>query len=182
MFITIIAEPRSGSTNLANWFYFKQDFTVLFEPITNKNLRWYKNGEHIDKWKYDTPNLLVKEVYNDYHFFDELINKSDKVIILFRENEKKQSESWINAKKTNNWDKNWIDKGIADEMEFEFFKQLKKSFFEKFLTKNYFNISYEDLYYNNGFGKIIEYIGIDTLENYGFPYGKKYRIEQTKII
>jgi len=27
MIITIIAEPRSGGTNLANWFLYNKDFT-----------------------------------------------------------------------------------------------------------------------------------------------------------
>ena len=39
MFVTIIAEPRSGSTNLANWFYFNSSFTTLFEPM-NPTTRW----------------------------------------------------------------------------------------------------------------------------------------------
>lgn len=33
MVITIIAEPRTGSTNLGKWFLAKKEFTVLFEPL-----------------------------------------------------------------------------------------------------------------------------------------------------
>ena len=33
MVITILAEPRSGSTNLTNWFYHNKNFTTLFEPL-----------------------------------------------------------------------------------------------------------------------------------------------------
>jgi hypothetical protein len=41
---------------------------------------------------------------------------------------------------------------------------------------NYFKISYEELYYNNGFQKILDYLNVNGLENKNFPYGKKYRI------
>jgi hypothetical protein len=44
MIITIIAEPRSGGTNLANWFLSNKDFTILYEPITSSDKQWYKKG------------------------------------------------------------------------------------------------------------------------------------------
>ena len=43
MIITILAEPRSGSTNLTNWFYFNKNFTTLFEP-ENPNSKWFQNN------------------------------------------------------------------------------------------------------------------------------------------
>ncbi len=43
MVITILAEPRTGSTNLADWFNFNNDFTVLQVSfkinIPNKELK-----------------------------------------------------------------------------------------------------------------------------------------------
>jgi hypothetical protein len=33
MIITILSEARTGSTNLANWFAIKNNFTVFFEPL-----------------------------------------------------------------------------------------------------------------------------------------------------
>ena len=99
---------------------------------------------------------------------------------MYRENEKEQIESWINAKTTNNWDKQWVSKELKNDNETNFFLELKKSFQEVYLNKNYFKISYEELYYNNGFQKILDYLNIDELENKNFPCGKKYRIDVNK--
>ena len=180
MVITILAEPRSGSTNLANWFYFNKDFTILYEPITSPKWKWYKHGVSPKLWEYNTPHLLVKEIFKPETDFSELIEISDKIIILYRENEKEQIESWINAKTTNNWDKHWVSNDIKNENETLFFSELKRSFKLKYLDKNYFTISYEELYYNNGFQKIVDYINLDCVKNENFPYGKKYRINVDK--
>jgi len=64
MIVTIIAEPRSGSTNLAIWFSHLESFTVLFEP-TNPTIAG--NNKFINilpiDWKYNTNHMLVKEIY-----------------------------------------------------------------------------------------------------------------------
>ena len=189
MVITIIAEPRSGSTNLANWFFNKKDFSVLFEPISNPKIQWYKNGEHPALWKFNTPHLLVKETLNDKTDFSELIKISDKVIVLYRENKEEQFESWLNAVKTNNWDSSWkrientfvIDTKYKDN--FRYLEAIKSEMKNSYLDKDYFRISYEELYYNNGFQKIVDYINLDSVKNDNFPYGQKYRIDyKTKTL
>ena len=43
MVITILAEPRSGSTNLTNWFYCNENFTTLFEPL-NPISKWFQKN------------------------------------------------------------------------------------------------------------------------------------------
>jgi hypothetical protein len=83
MVITILAEPRSGSTNLANWFKSNKNFTVLQEPL-NKNGMSYKKDIPVDKWFYDTSHLLIKEIYTPDKNLKELIQFSDKIIILYR--------------------------------------------------------------------------------------------------
>jgi LPS sulfotransferase NodH len=175
MFITILAEPRSGSTNLANWFYFNKNFTTLFLP-SDKTSKWYKN-EYPKDYKYNTPHLLVKEDYYQHKIYDDLIDASNKVILLYRENIEEQIESWINAKKTNNWHNQWVSNNIKNNNENIFFTELKNKFKEEFLTKNYFKISYEELYYNNGLQKLIDYLSLDCVKNENFPFGKKYRID-----
>ena len=182
MVITILAEPRSGSTNLANWFYFNKEFTVLYEPITSPDKMWYKNRVSPKLWEYKTSHLLVKEIFRPDLDFSELIEISDKVIILYRENTIEQTQSWLNDNKTNNWDKAWVFKEdlIKDEDEW-YFNEIKKGIKENYLNKNYFKISYEELYHNNGFQKILDYLNINELENKNFPYGKKYRIEKPLI-
>lgn len=178
MVITIIAEPRSGSTNLANWFIYNKNFTTLFIPSDPKS-KWYKI-ETPKEYKYNTKYLLIKEDYYHYKNYDELISISNKIIFLYRENTEEQIESWTNAKLKNNWEKGWIYDDIKNDKETNFFLDLKKSFKETYLNKDYFKISYEELYYNNGFQKILDYLNIDELENKNFPYGQKYRMNANK--
>lgn len=183
MIITIIAEPRSGSTNLTNWFFTDKDFTILFEPISNPNTKWYKNGLDPKDWKYETKHLLIKEVFNNTTDFKEIIDISDKVICLFREDETKQMESYYNAVKTKNWHTVWAfkkNKLVINEDEHLFFKNLKIKFKENYLTnQNYLKVSYEDLYYNNKIQIILDYIGDNKLIRDRFPYGEKYRVDVT---
>jgi hypothetical protein len=182
MVITILAEPRSGSTNLAKWFYFKREFTTLFEPITNEQSVWYKHGEPPKSWKYITPHLLVKEIYRPDVDFSELVEISDKLIVLYRDNLVEQTQSWLNAKKTNNWGGKWIFKeDLIKNHDPSYFNKIKMGIQKDYLDKDYFKISYEDLYYNGGFQKILDYLSIDGLINERFPYGSKYRIDNHQI-
>ena len=185
MVVTVIAEPRSGSTNLAKWFARNKNFTVLFEPF-NYSMRYsnsHKFGESPKLWKYTTKHLLVKEIYNKYHpQNNELLEISDKIIILHRESDEPQRESWINAFITGNWDKSWshtapkeISDGIVSEL-YDIKNSLKKDFIE---SNNYFSISYEELYYNGGFQRIVDYINLPEVQNIDFPYGAKYRVDTT---
>jgi tryptophan synthase alpha subunit len=45
-------------------------------------------------------------------------------------------------------------------------------------NSNMFVMSYEELYYNNGFEKIVNYLNIDSVKNIDFPYGEKYRLDK----
>ena len=96
MVITILAEPRSGSTNLANWFFLNKKFTTLFTPSDPKS-KWYKT-QSPKQYNYNTEHLLVKEDYYHYKNYDELIEISNKIILLYRENSEEQIHSWTNAK------------------------------------------------------------------------------------
>lgn len=182
MYVTLLCEPRSGSTNLANWFHRQNDFTVLFnpddKPIGNVKNKWYQNGINPKEYIYKTNHILVKEDYYQFKNYNDFIEASDKVILLYREDSIKQIESWINAKKTNNWHLPWVSANkFEDRNEELFFLELKNSFKENFLTKDYFKISYEDLYERNMIHKLIEYLSIDSLKNNKFPVGQKYRID-----
>jgi hypothetical protein len=178
MIITILAEPRSGSTNLANWFYFNKDFTTLFEPINTKS-KWYQNEIMPKDYKYNTKHLCIKEIYYPGVDCDSLLNISDKIIVLYRENVQEQLESFLNSIKTNNWDNNYIYKPEESDLLNEktiFFNRLKTQFKEKYINKEFFTISYEELYYRNSFQKIVDYLELDCVKNENFPYGQKYRI------
>ncbi len=187
MVVTILAEPRSGSTNLTNWFYHNKDFTTLFNPDippeyrNTLTIKWYQKGVKPKDYVYKTEHLLIKKDFYHYKNYSEFIDISDKVICLYRENENEQIESWINARNTNNWSNQWRfskDDFKLEEKEVAFFKKLKQSFFNRYLSDiNYFKISYEELYYNNGFKRIVEYLNIDSVKNINFPYGQKYRVD-----
>ena len=192
MIITILAEPRSGSTNLANWFLHKEEFSVFYEPL-NIGMKQYNQyrGETFPKtWKYDTKHLLVKEIYGaEETKLEELLSISDKVILLYRENTELQEESFKMAVYTGNWDKSWayhpkVIERLSD-MNTNWFTNLKSNFKSEYLNNDsYFKISYEELYYNNGFQRIVDYIDLPEVQNIHFPYGTKYRVHTTidKII
>lgn len=177
MVITILSEPRSGSTNFANWFFFDKRFTVFFLP-SDPHSKWYKK-ETPKEYRYKTEHLVVKEDFYHYKNYTELIEISEKIIFLFRENESQQIESWCNSKNTGNWDKSWVWKNqICPENEIIFFKNLKKEFKKTMLsTQKGITISYEDLYENSGINRVIEYLNIDDMGINSWPIGEKYRID-----
>lgn len=183
MVITIIAEPRTGSTNLGKWFLNNKEFTVLFEPL-NKTSTNYKKGVPITDWKYKTNYFLIKEIYTPDILLTEMIEFSDKIIILYRENKKEQLESWLVARETNDWHVKWIDNMTSMtniEEKIKYFNTLIDGFKSNYISNpNYFKISYEELYYNNGFQKIVDYINLDCVKNENFPHGKKYRMYDSK--
>lgn len=176
MVITILAEPRSGSTNLTNWFYLNKKFTTLFEPL-NPVSKWFQNSKEPKNYKYKTKHLCLKEVYYPHKDWDSIISLSDKIIVLYRENGDEQLESFLNAISTNNWDMPYVytrkENNLTKEKT-EYFKRLKHEFKEKYINNGYFTISYEKLYYNNGIERIKEYIDLDGFNE--FPLGEKYRI------
>jgi hypothetical protein len=181
MIITILAEPRTGSTNLAKWFRLNKEFTVLIEPY-NPQAYDYKKEKKLSEWRYSTAHLLIKEIYTVTKNFNDLIANSDKVIILYRENKKEQVESWLAANYTNNWTEEWHTNQIyySDSVRIDYFYNLVNGFKSNYiLNENYFKISYEELYYNNGLQKIIDYLDLDCVKNENFPFGQKYRIDST---
>jgi hypothetical protein len=199
MLITILAEYRTGSTSLTEWFIDKDKFSVLIEPLNLQGLREIKNSEKMlsifksgDKitnpksWKYPTENLIVKEIYDkNITYLDELIEISDKIIVLYREDVDSQLKSFINGIISNNWHEKWL----YNEAKTNFFLNeipsnyienfyfVKNSIKNDFINKNkYFTISYEELYYRNGISRIIEYINLPQITNNNFPFGEKYRV------
>jgi hypothetical protein len=174
MIITLLCEPRSGSTNLARWFGTYKNFTVLQEPLTNPSLAHYRNNElPPTKWIYSTEHLVVKELFGAYA--TDILDLSDKVVLLYRENEKEQVESWVNSTVTGNWHDRWMYSEIDNQDEATSIKELKKRFKEELLSKEYFRISYEDLYLRGKLQKLLDYLEIKELKNVDFPYGFKYR-------
>jgi hypothetical protein len=186
MVITAICEPRSGSTNLGLWFKHKENFTSFIEPL-NTVSKDYKGYKNVIDWKYNTNHLFIKEVYipEKPKKINELIEFSDKIIILYRENKYEQLESWLNACKTNNWTRNWnpVENSTNyQQVDVDHFNNIVNRFKENYFNNdNFLYISYEELYQStNGIKKLIDFIGLEDLTCDNFPYGEKYRI--TKVV
>ena len=72
MVVLLLCEPRSGSTNLTNWFYNNKDFTTLYNPDIEPNyrslssVRWYQEGKspkdykYVDRWSAETVVIRCK--------------------------------------------------------------------------------------------------------------------------
>jgi hypothetical protein len=105
---------------------------------------------------------------------------------LYRENTQEQLESFLNALNTDNWHLPYVYEKpniLITKEKTEYFNILKSEFKEKYINnKAFFTISYEELYYNNGFEKIVNYLNIDEVKNIRFPIGNKYRINKTKTL
>jgi len=181
MIITILAEARSGSTSLANWFFYNKNFTTLIEPMNNQS-RWYQQDISPRKYEYSTEHLCIKEIYYTHKQWEELITVSDKIILLYRENEVEQIESFVNAIQFKNWHHQYVYRNIKEDIfssNQAYFKQIKQEFKEKYLSKDYFRISYEELYYRDGFQRIVDYLDLECVKNENFPYGSKYRVNDS---
>jgi hypothetical protein len=177
MVVTILAEPRSGSTNLTHWFDCNKNVTTLFEP-SNPNSKWFQKNIEPKDYKYNTKHLCIKEIYYPGINWDSLLSVSDKIIVLYRENGQEQLESFLNSIKTNNWHTHYVynleENDVLNENAI-FFNKLKTEFKEKYINKEFFTISYEELYYKNRIEKIVNYLNIPDIKNIKFPIGTKYR-------
>jgi hypothetical protein len=83
---------------------------------------------------------------------------------------------------TGNWAESWayqpkVIQRLSD-LNIDWFTERKSNFKSEYLDNNsYFKISYEELYYNNGFQRIVDYIDLPEVQNIDFPYGTKYRMD-----
>ena len=68
----------------------------------------FRSGTNPSEYKYDTKHLCIKEVYYPHFVYNEILNISDKIIVLYRENYQQQLESFLNSITTNNWDNQYI--------------------------------------------------------------------------
>jgi len=176
MIILLIAEIRSGSTNLAKWLKESlPDFQLLNEPYNPKSSHFIGDSK-IDK----TKNYIISEkFFNNEELLNELINISDFVFCLYREDTKSQTESYIIADTTNNWYDVYVDNVISKNIDVEFsdkknsFHKLKNDFQIFIKNSGIKTFTYEELYYGNKIDELKTYLNITS--NVSFPYGQKYR-------
>lgn len=184
MIITIIAEPRCGTLNLHEWFK-KSDinFVSVFEPFNKKSGDFKTDIKYDLSWMKSNKNYIINEkYYPNCGDLTQLINNSDKILCLYRENTKEQIESFVVANVTDEWIREYngnnkiidnIDRLYSDKKEY--FLTLKKEFKEFIELNNFKSFSYEDLYYRGKINELKEYLELDI--TIPFPYGKKYRID-----
>jgi hypothetical protein len=176
MIILLIAEIRSGSTNLAKWLKESlPDFQLLNEPYNPKSSHFIGDSK-IDV----TKNYIISEkFFNNQFLLNDLIAISDFVICLYREDVVSQTQSYIVADVTNNWYDEYTDEVISKNIDLEFsdkknsFIKLKEDF-QSFISDSELKaFTYEELYYGGKITELKNYLNIQS--NISFPYGKKYR-------
>lgn len=194
MIITIVSSPRSGSLSLWLWTkkIFKKKYTVLFEPCYDTSPDYISDFNHNLNWINTNDNYIINTKYvSDSKGLNSLIEISDKVIFLYREDIKSQIESWVLASITNNWRYKYNINNRLDEINKQHEKikhvteylKMYKSFIESFGEKNNLKVfSYEDLYFNNKIDDLKTFLNIDT--NTNFPIGSRYRhdIKTNKLL
>jgi hypothetical protein len=178
MTILLIAEARSGSTNLAKWLSKSlPDFRFFNEPFNYRSSDFVGENGTID---YSKNNIISEKYYFNEPLIKEMVKKSDKVFCLRRLNTTEQLESYIMAHKTNNWYDEYVAHEIyqnIDEMhdllfKFAESKRQLKMFIDNANIKSF---TYEDMYFNNGIDDLKSFL--DITSDIPFPYGEKYRKE-----
>ena len=163
--VSVLATARSGSTNLSNYlsyvlgmklvispFEFQQDISIL------ENDKLYKILIHQQAKGYDSL----------FGFGEDIITKSDKVVLLDREDKTAQAESLVFRKQKygNDFYKYHIRENYG-ELSKEFVTESKFHFTEhhlalKQLSEKY-NIplfTYEQIYYRDGLKQLSDYLEI----------------------
>jgi len=187
MIISILSEPRSGSSNLLFWFGQSDKFSVILEPSNSEANPTYptkvnhdvliENPNDILTWKYNTEHLVIKEICDPKQNYESLISNSDKVILLYRSNFQEQLESWLMSVNTKKWGGEYFyDESIIVNRNYEFLKEIKDKI-KEYTSSGNLLISYEELYFGNGIEKLLDFIGVSNLNSIKFPYGKKFRKE-----
>ena len=177
MVITIIAEPRTGGSHLVESIHKAlPNFELAAEPWNGapnkytetrdvRNIGWINNYE----------NIIIKEIYEYKRDFIPLIHRSDIVFCIYKENWYAQIKSILYSRNFDEWQweykKKDVDNSVSDvkiyDTYYNNFKWYKKDFQDFIRKYNFPNISYENLYYQNGVDEIKKVFGLD--ESFQFP-------------
>jgi len=175
MRILVYSTQRCGSTAVMDWISKELDLTPVFEPFIpcgEEDYRRYNNNWRNDLDAFNRLKHIVAKVI--HYNLDELIHvdnveaeffsKFDKVIVVYRENIRDQSESLLIASKRKisfgeyNLKKELLELN-PDHIEETSSILLEQT--ESMLSyNNCFKISYEDIFIRKDYSKLIEYLGI----------------------
>ena len=185
MVYTIIAEARTGGSHLVEalnkellhfqlaaepWNMPRSYFNNFTDSTDVTDIDWINNYE----------NIIIKEIYNPNMDFLPLINRSDKVLCIYRENWYAQIKSILYQQSFDEWQwaykKTDMDNTISDEEIYEkyhkWYKSEKKHFQDFIKHMNLPSISYEKLYYQNGVSKIKEIFNLN--DSFEFPIYERH--------
>lgn len=182
MIYTVIAEPRSGGVSLMNWFEKSlPEFTIAQEPWFIENDMWVL-GEDVSEveWIKNYDNICVREIYKPTRDFRNLIEISDNVICLYRDNWEEQVRSSLyqenNGLYMDTYDEEDVLSKVTNEMIKDryvyYFKEHKDKFKQFIKEHNFVSISYENLYYGNSIDVIKKHFNIDN--NVEFPLNTRH--------
>jgi hypothetical protein len=175
MRILVYSTQRCGSTAVMDWISKELDLTPVFEPFIpcgEEDYRRYNNNWRNDLGAFNRLKHIVAKVI--HYNLDELIHvdnieseffsKFDKVVVLYRENIRDQSESLlISSKRKISFGEYNLKKELLelnpDHIEETSGILLEQT--ESMLSyNNCFKISYEDIFIRKDYSKLIEYLGI----------------------
>lgn len=182
MVYIIIAQYRTGGQNLINWI--KQSdsdrFITIHEPFNKKNNDYTTDTTLQDfKWLQPNQRYFLKELWYPDMNYNKILEISDKIICLYRENINEQAISHIYSTKTNKYHHQYTPKDvdvILNKIEYEQIKvdlEYNRKTLIDFATLNKIEIiSYEELYYKNGIERFKKYFNLNN--DHPFPFGSKY--------
>lgn len=182
MVYTIIAEARTGGTHLVDALYKElPNFKLAVEPWNDSpnNFTDNKDISNVD-WIDNYENIIIKEIFDQYQDFLPLINRSDKVLCLYKENWYSQAKSMLYSRNFDEWQieykKTDVDDTVNDvqiyKMYYENFKWYKKDFQNFIKHMNLPSISYEELYYRNEVSQIKEIFNLN--DSFEFPIYERH--------
>jgi hypothetical protein len=182
MIYTIIAEPRSGGVSLMNWIEKSlPEFTIAQEPWFNENDLWI-TGEDVSEvdWIKKYNNICIREIYKPTRDFTNLINISDKVLCLYRDNWEEQVRSSLYQENNGSYMDTYDEEDVMNEVTSEmikhryvyYFKEHKDKFKQFIKENNFVSISYENLFYGDDVDIIKKHFNFDN--NIEFPLNKRH--------
>jgi hypothetical protein len=182
MVYTIIAEARTGGSHLVEALNKELPyFQLAAEPwnMSPNNFTDSKDVTTID-WINNYENIIIKEIYKPNMDFLPLINRSDKVLCIYRENWYSQIRSILYQSTFDEWQwqykKTEVDIMISDEEIHKkyhgSFKAEKKDFQNFIKSMNLPSISYEKLYYQNGVSEVKELFNLN--DSFEFPIYERH--------
>lgn len=187
---TILAEARSGGSALMDWLgEVHPEFTLAQEPWLSGTHTFTESIDVTNVGWIDKHNeIFIREIFYNEKDWQPLLNKSTKVICLYRKNWFAQIRSILfTAREKSEWRFSYTKKEMDDlvplydiyDMYLNQYKENKRIFLEWATKNNFPIISYEDLYYGDAINTVKKVFNLNT--NKPFPPYKRHLRETNDI-